>query len=74
MFERMDFGVIAKPLIWALILAKWACELGLEWVNRRHVLAHAQSLPEAIQGIVDEATYKRSVEYTLAKGGSAGRN
>jgi STE24 endopeptidase len=31
------------------------------------VLAHAGAVPEAFRGIVDEPTYKKSVEYTLAK-------
>jgi STE24 endopeptidase len=50
-----------------LILARWAAELWLSNLNRRHVLAHADAVPEAFRGIVDEATYKKSVAYTLAK-------
>jgi STE24 endopeptidase len=51
----------------ALILARLAAELWLSSLNRRHVLAHAGAMPEAFRGIVDEPTYKKSVEYTLAK-------
>jgi STE24 endopeptidase len=51
----------------ALIVARWAAELWLSNLNRRHVLAHANAVPEAFRGIVDEPTYKKSVAYTLAK-------
>jgi len=50
-----------------LIFARWAAELWLSNLNRRHVLAHADTVPEAFRGVVDEATYKKSVAYTLAK-------
>lgn len=39
----------------------------LSLLNRRHVRAHAERPPEALRDIMDEATYRRSVEYTLAK-------
>ncbi|MFZ0827611.1 MAG: M48 family metallopeptidase [Verrucomicrobiia bacterium] len=51
-----------------LVLARLAMELWLALLNRRHVLAHADELPPAFHGIVDEPTYKKSVAYTLAKG------
>ena len=54
-------------VICALIFARWAAELWLSNLNRRHVLAHADAVPEAFRGIVDEPTYKKSVAYTLAK-------
>ncbi len=54
-------------VICLLILARWATELWLSNLNRRHVLAHADAVPEAFRGIVDEPTYKKSVAYTLAK-------
>ena len=56
------------PVVAALILAKWAAQLWLEHLNRRNVLAHAGGVPEAFKGVVDEATYGKSVQYTLAKG------
>ncbi len=52
-----------------LIVARWAAQLWLERLNRRHVLAHAGAVPEAFKGVVDEPTYAKSVQYTLAKGG-----
>src|SRR3569833_1900697 len=50
-----------------LIFARWAAEWWLSHLNSRHVRAHANAVPEAFQGVVDEATYKKSVAYTLAK-------
>jgi STE24 endopeptidase len=59
-------NVIAWSAV-ALIFARWAAELWLSRLNSRHVRAHAREVPEAFRGIVDEPTYKKSVEYTLAK-------
>jgi STE24 endopeptidase len=52
----------------ALIVLKWAAQIWLERLNLKHVRAHAGAVPKAFKGIVDEATYRKSVEYTLAKG------
>jgi STE24 endopeptidase len=57
-------------VIWltlGLILARLVAELWLSRLNRRHVLAHASDIPPAFKGIIDEPTYKKSVDYTLAK-------
>jgi STE24 endopeptidase len=64
---------IAGPYIFnlailLLICARWIAEFWLSHLNRRHVLAHANEIPPAFHGIIDEPTYKKSVEYTLAKG------
>ena len=50
-----------------LILARAIAELWLSRLNQRHVRAHAKEVPPAFSGIVDDATYRRSVGYTLAK-------
>jgi STE24 endopeptidase len=50
-----------------LILARTIAEVWLSWLNQRHVRAHANEVPVAFRGIIDEATYRRSVDYTLAK-------
>lgn len=55
-------------LVLGLILLKWAAQLWLESLNRRAVLSHAGRVPEAFQSIIDEPTYRKTVEYTLAKG------
>jgi len=51
----------------ALVLAKWAAQLWLEWLNQRHVLAHADAVPDALKDSIDPDTYAKSVDYTLAK-------
>ncbi len=42
-------------------------ERALAWLNANHVKAHAASVPEALAGIVDPETHRKSVEYTLAR-------
>src|ERR1044071_5808377 len=64
----MSFVNLALGIAFLLLLAKWAAQVWLEGVNRRHVLAHAGAVPQAFKEIVDEATYVKSVQYTLAKG------
>jgi STE24 endopeptidase len=51
----------------ALILARAVAELWLSRLNQHHVHAHANEVPPAFQEFIDEATYRRSVDYTLAK-------
>jgi STE24 endopeptidase len=50
-----------------MILARWAKEEWLAHLNRAHVRAHADAVPETLSGVMDAATYARSVEYTLAR-------
>src|SRR5258705_13285195 len=50
-----------------LILAKCAVQFWLNRLNQRYVRAHAAKVPDAFKEIIDEPTYKKSVEYTLAK-------
>jgi STE24 endopeptidase len=50
-----------------LILARAIGELWLSRLNQRHVWAHADGVPPAFREMVDELTYRRSVDYTLAK-------
>ncbi|PYJ92314.1 MAG: peptidase M48 [Verrucomicrobia bacterium] len=50
-----------------LILARAIAELWLSRLNQRHVYAHEDEVPPAFRGMIDEATYRRSVDYTLAK-------
>lgn len=55
-------------LIVGLIILKWAVQLVLEQLNSRNADAKSQAVPESFKSIVDEPTYRRSVDYTLAKG------
>lgn len=57
------FAIIAL----VLILARAIMELWLSRLNERHMRAHANEVPAAFQGIIDDGTYRRSVDYTLAK-------
>ena len=59
----MPFAIIAL----ILILARVTTELWLNRLNQRHIRVHANEVPNAFRGFIDEATYRRSVDYTLAK-------
>ena len=50
-----------------LILARLITELWLSRLNQHYVRAHSNEVPPAFRGIIDDATYRRSVDYTLAK-------
>src|SRR6266704_4675481 len=54
-------------LAFALVLARAIAELWLSRVNQRYVRANADEVPSPFRGMIDEATYRRSVDYTLAK-------
>src|SRR5258705_3401073 len=54
-------------LAFALVLAPAIAELWLSRVNQRYVRANADEVPSPLRGMIDEATYRRSVDYTLAK-------
>jgi STE24 endopeptidase len=57
------FAIVAL----VLILAHAIAELWLNRLNQRHVRAYADEVPHAFRGIIDNATYRRSIDYTLAK-------
>ena len=57
------FAIVAL----VLVLTRTIAELWLSRVNQRHVRAHADEVPPAFREIIDELTYRRSVDYTLAK-------
>jgi Zn-dependent protease with chaperone function len=60
----LPFAIIAL----VLILSRAIAELWLSRLNQRYVRTHADEVPPAFGEIVDERTYRRSVDYTLAKG------
>jgi STE24 endopeptidase len=60
----MLFAALAALL---LILSRWGVEFWLGWLNERHVRAHAETVPEAFREVMDETTYRKSVDYTLAR-------
>src|SRR5437868_14353996 len=50
------------------ILTRVVTELWLSGLNQRHVRERANEGPFAFRGVIDAAAYRRSVDYTLAKG------
>lgn len=57
------FAIFALVLVLARAIAEW----WLSQVNQLYVRAQANEVPPAFREIVDEPTYRRSVDYTLAK-------
>jgi STE24 endopeptidase len=51
----------------ALVLLRLGAQLALEVLNRAEVRRHAGHRPAAVADVMDEATYAKSVDYTLAK-------
>ncbi len=49
------------------MVARLAAQLGLEALNRVEVRRRAGALPPALSGVMDEATFAKAGEYTLAK-------
>jgi STE24 endopeptidase len=60
-------GTVFSRLCVALILTKWLAQILLEWLNQRHVQAHAKEVPPAFANTVTPETYAKSAAYTLAK-------
>lgn len=53
--------------ITGLIILRLAAQLGLEALNRAEVRRHATQRPAALVEVMDEPTYAKAVQYTLAK-------
>lgn len=51
----------------ALMLARWIAQEWLEFLNQRHAKSHAGQVPAAFAAFMEPATYRKSVDYTLAK-------
>lgn len=49
------------------MVARLAAQLGLEALNRSEVRLHAGVLPGALTGVMDETTFAKAADYTLAK-------
>lgn len=62
----MDSEIVIGAFV-ALLVLKVVFQLWLDALNRRQVRASAGALPEALRGVMDDATYAKSVRYTLAK-------
>ncbi len=62
----MDLSLLF-PAVIALLMLKGLTEWWLERINARHTRLHGFAIPEAYQGMTDESTYARSVNYTCAR-------
>ena len=54
-------------LLLVFMAFKLCTYLVLEWANLKYLNKHAADLPESVKGIMDEATFAKSVDYTQAK-------
>ncbi|MES1167959.1 MAG: M48 family peptidase, partial [Oleiharenicola lentus] len=50
-----------------LMIARLVAQLVLEALNRTEVRRHTGALPPALAGVMDEATFAKAADYTLAK-------
>ncbi len=50
-----------------LIGGRYLVEWSLSRLNERHVRLHADAVPETLRPVFDDATYRKSVNYTLAR-------
>lgn len=50
-----------------LLVARLVAQLVLESLNRAEVRRHAGRIPPALSGVMDESTFAKSTDYTLAK-------
>jgi len=64
---HVTFSTSVASIAGGLVLIKWVADLWLSRLNRRHVLARADAVPDALKDRIDRATYTKSVDYTLAK-------
>ncbi|MBI2814128.1 MAG: M48 family metallopeptidase [Opitutae bacterium] len=55
------------PTVVTLIGLRLAAQLALEALNRAEARRHAGERPAAVAAVMDDATYAKSVDYTLAK-------
>jgi len=55
------------PAVIALVFLRLGAQLGLEALNRAEVRRNADRRPAALVDVMDEATYTKAVQYTLAK-------
>ena len=55
------------PTVVTLILLRFLAQQALEALNRAEVRRHAGARPAALADVMDDATYAKSVDYTLAK-------
>lgn len=60
-------ATLIQITICSLLGAKLFCELLLDRLNSSHVRLHADQIPAGFEDVMAPATYKKSVDYSLAK-------
>lgn len=65
--QSLVTGNMIAWVVLALLLSKLAMQLCLEWLNTKEVLANAAAVPAPFAGIIDRESYRKTVDYTLAK-------
>lgn len=63
----MDASTTFLGLVVILLVGRTVLNLVLDGLNLGYVARHAGRLPEAYAGVMDDATYAKSVDYTKAK-------
>lgn len=54
-------------LILILLIANALVSLFLDWLDFRHVIKNKDQVPETFRNTIDQSTYEKSVQYSLAK-------
>jgi STE24 endopeptidase len=68
LLDSSPLATVCACVVFALIGARRIAQFRLKELNYRHVQKHADKIPEALRGVMDEATYAKSVAYTVANG------
>jgi STE24 endopeptidase len=55
-------------IVLLLVILRLAARLALDALNRKEILRNAIRCPDALAGVMEPASYARSVQYSLAKG------
>jgi STE24 endopeptidase len=66
--DASTLETICMGVVLGLIGLRQIAQFRLSQLNLRYVKSHAHKIPEALCGVMDEATYAKSVAYTLANG------
>ena len=61
--QNITIGLIA----FCLILIRYGFEFWLDRINTRYVIKNSKTVPDSFKEVMDESTYKKSVDYTLTK-------
>ncbi len=63
----MAIHMTTALFVFILLGAKLAMQILLDHRNRQEVNAHRDSIPDSFKEFIDDETYRKSIDYTLAK-------